>query len=420
MSTASPSFVLPPHVTGLRSTDGKVETQDPWLWTPPGSDAEVRMDVEYSDDGIAQMKSRLPGRPFDMFRYREVLPLPEDAPAMPLVVGWSPLSAAPRLAKEVGVKGIYLKDDGRNPSGSLKDRPSSLGVVLAMATGAKRIVCASTGNAASSTACAAAAFGLPATIFVPERAPAPKVAQLKIFGAQVLRVRADYDTTWDLCAAIAADRPWFNRNCAHNPYLVEGKKTVALEIAEQLGEQMTTWVALSVGDGCTIAGVCKGLDEAHRAGLIPFVPRVLGVQAEGAAPLVHAYNNGHRGDGPMEFGSADSVADSISVGHPRNWRKALQSMGKNNGEYVAVSDEAILEAMRQTARLGGVFAEPAAAATTAGVQQARAKGILSANDDVTVIVSGNGLKDTKTALIAAGEPIEVDADLEAIAAVLNA
>ena len=416
---ASPSFVLPPHVTALVSTDGKTRTTDPWKWTPDDSAEETRMDVEYDEESPQRMRKNLDGRKFDMFRYRELLPLPDDAAPMPLDVGWTPLTPAPRLAASVDVKAVYLKDDGRNPSGSLKDRPSALGVVLAVATGADRIVCASTGNAASSTACAAAAVGLRATIFVPQRAPAPKVAQLKIFGAEVLRVRADYDATWDLCAALAAQKPWFNRNCAHNPYLVEGKKTVALEIAEQLGDAMTEWVALSVGDGCTIAGVCKGLDEAHRAGLIPFVPRVLGVQAEGAAPLVTAFENGHRGEGPLQMVHANSVADSIAVGHPRNWRKALKSVGANGGTYIAVSDDEILQAMRDTARLGGIFAEPAAAAATAGVRRARADGVLAASDRVTVIVSGNGLKDTATALVAAGDPIEVDPTLEAVSAALR-
>jgi len=413
---------LPSHVLGLRPFGHDVDVhQDAMLWTLPDLPAETRMDVVYDDDALAQMKARLDDRPFDMWRYREVLPLPDDAVLPNIQVGGTPLSNAPRLAQSLDVAGVFLKDDGRNPSGSLKDRPSALGVVLAHAAGADRIICASTGNAASSTACSAAALDVNATIFVPRRAPAPKVAQLRIFGAQVVRVDADYDATWDLCAEVAAKKPWFNRNCAVNPYLVEGKKTCGLEIADQLRDDMTEWVALSVGDGCTIAGVAKGLREAHQAGLIPFVPRVLGVQAAGAAPLVHTFHDDDFDPvtSDLVVEAAESFADSICVGHPRNWRKAVAEVRDNGGTYVAVDDDAIAAAMRDTAGLGGVFGEPAAAAATAGVREARAQGILSSSDRVTVIVSGNGLKDAQAALDVVTPPLDVACDLDAVLQLLE-
>jgi threonine synthase len=283
-------------------------------------------------------------------------------------------------------------------------------VFLAREAGSTRVCCASTGNAASSLACQAASVGIPATIFVPKHAPEPKLAQLRVFGAQVFRVDAAYDRTWDLCAEVARTRPWFDRNCAVNPYLVEGKKTVALELAEQLGERMPDWVALSVGDGCTIAGVVKGLEEAVEAGFIPRMPRVLGVQAAGAAPLVRAAETGTDWQ-PLD---AHTLADSISVGTPRNPIKALQAVGRCGGAWVAVEDDAILEAMKTTARCSGVFAEPAAAAVTAGVEVAARRGIVSPWESVAIIVSGNGLKDTASALEAAGPPIDVAPDLDAV------
>ncbi len=411
-----PATPLPPNVHALRCIACGHDHHDFWDWDCAACGGD-RMDVVYGPEALEQVARDLatPG-PIDQWRYRAVLPLPEGAALLPISVGGSPLSAAPRLAEHLGVKEVWLKDDGRNSSGSLKDRPSALGVVLAMAMKQDRIVCASTGNAASSTACAAASVGLPATIFVPQRAPAPKVAQLKMFGAQVLRVAADYDTTWDLCAQVASRRPWFNRNCAYNPYLVEGKKTAAWEVADQQREDITDWVVWSVGDGCTIAGGVKGLEEAHRAGIIPRLPRVLGVQAEGAAPLVKAAADGQT---TFEPGPADSLADSIAVGHPRNGVKALKAVDRNGGAWVSVSDEAILAAAIATARLGGVFGAPAAAAATAGVQTAVEHGIIGKGETVTIIVSGNGLKDTDSALKAAGEPIDVAADLDAIEAVLN-
>ncbi len=373
------------------------------------------MDVVFDDDELRKMADRLPGRAFDMWRYTEALPIPVGAALPPVSVGGSPVSLAPRLADHLGVARVVVKDDGRNPSASLKDRASAVGVVMAVAAGADRIACASTGNAASSCACIAASMNLPATIFVPERAPRPKVAQLRMFGAQVFRVRSDYDTAWDLCGEVTARQGWFNRNCAINPYLVEGKKTVALELAEQLGADMPEWVAISVGDGCTIAGLVKGLEQAHIAGLIPFVPRVLGVQASGAQPLVTAFRAGRT---TFDAGSVATVADSICVGHPRNGLKALDAVRRVGGDYVAVEDEAILDAMRQCARLGGVFGEPAGVAAAAGIIQARAENIIAASESVALVVTGNGLKDVDTAIAAVTGPTDVDPTLDAVLAEL--
>lgn len=403
---------LPPNVRSLACILCGRQTTDPWAWECPSCGPESRMDVLYHPAG--DLREVVRARPFDQWRYRELLPLPVGAALPPIQVGGSPVSDAPRLAEKLGVARIVVKDDGRNPSASTKDRPSAVAAVMAKAAGSERVVCASTGNAASSLACLAASMGLPATIFVPARAPAPKIAQLRIFGARVLRVAADYDTTWSLCQRIATRRPWFNRNCAVNPYLVEGKKTISLELADQLRDRMTAWVAVSVGDGCTYAGVVKGLEEAHAAGLIPFVPRVLGVQAEGARPLVDALD----GDGELHVKPAETVADSIAVGHPRNFRKALDAARRNGGRFVAVTDAQILQGMRDGARLAGVFAEPAASATTAGVGVARALGVLSERDDVSILVTGNGLKDTATALTAIDGPEDVPADEAEIERVL--
>ncbi|MFH1464267.1 MAG: threonine synthase [Pseudomonadota bacterium] len=408
------SLVLPPQVAALRCVLCGFTHRDPWLWTCPHCGPESRMDVLYDADAPARMARELAAAPLDHWRYRAVMPIPEGAALPPLQVGWSPVHEAPRLAARLGLARVVVKDDGRNPSASLKDRASSVGVVMAVAAGKERITCASTGNAASSTACIAASMGLAATIFVPRRAPLPKIAQLRVFGAQVFRVDADYDTAWDLAAAVAARKPWFNRNCAINPYLVEGKKTVGLELAEQLGARMTPWVAISVGDGCTIAGLIKGLEEAHAAGLIPFVPRVLGVQAEGAAPLVHAFE---RGDGPQTE-AASTVADSLCVGHPRNGHKALQAIRRNGGVLLAVPDAAILAALATLAESTGIFGEPAASATVAGVAAARARGILGEEDEVAVVVTGNGLKDPGSVLEAVAGPVDVAPSVDAVLAAL--
>ena len=200
-----------------------------------------------------------------------------------------------------------------------------MGVVKALEKGAERITCASTGNAASSLAGFAAAAGLPATIFVPQRAPQAKVAQLLVFGAQVFAVQGTYDEAWELCMAAAAEFGWYNRNCAINSYLIEGKKTVSIELIDQLLLQYDgaapDWVVVTVGDGCTVGGIWKGLVEMHKLGFLSRLPKVLGVQAEGCKPFLTAW----RDNAALQPTEANTLADSIAVGHPRNFAKRHES-----------------------------------------------------------------------------------------------
>ena len=393
-------------VRGLRCVccDAVYSTRVPY--TCPACGIEGILDVEYDYPAIARRLTRrqLAARPQrDHWRYRELLPIGENAvlPAVP--VGWTPIVDARSLARHVGVGTLYLKDDGRNPSGSLKDRASSIGVVKAREKRRPIIACASTGNAASSCAGMAASMGMASVIFVPQRAPEPKVTQLLIFGATVLRVRGSYEDAFQLSQRTSEQMGWYNRNCAINPYLVEGKKTAGLEACEQLDWEVPEWVAVSVGDGCTIAGIWKGFREMHALGLTRRTPRMLGVQAEGAAPIAEAWRTG-RDARPME---PHSIADSIAVGVPRNWRKALLAIRESGGAMIGVSDAEILDAMRYTGRLAGVFAEPAAAAAVAGLRRAAAKGLIGRRATALAMITGNGLKDTQSARAAVGEPFEV-------------
>ena len=343
-----------------------------------------------------------------MWRYRPLLPVEPDSPPPPLRVGWSPLYPAPRLAAELGLKTLWLKDDGQNPTASLKDRASALAVVKAREAGARVVACSSTGNAASSLAGSAAAAGLKAYIFVPSRAPKGKVAQLKIFGAIVISVEGSYEETFELSRAAIGRWGWYNRNAAVNPYLSEGKKTVALEILEQLGWHSPDYIALSVGDGCTIAGVWKGLKDLRALGFLDRLPRLISVQAEGCCPLNRALQAG-RPWTPME---ENTLADSIAVGVPRNPDKALNAVRESGGVAVNVSDQEILEAMALMGRTQGVFGEPAGAAGTAGVRKALELGLISPDASVVSIVTGNGLKDVANGIRAAGEPLTVRPGLD--------
>jgi len=314
------------------------------------------------------------------------------------------------------VKALWVKDDGRNPTGSFKDRASAVGVMKARELGKEVIACASTGNAASSLAGFSAATALRSFIFVPERAPEPKIAQLLIFGATVLRVRGTYDQAWDFCQRACARYGWYNRNCAVNPYLVEGKKTVGLELGERLGDEVPDWVVLSVGDGCTLAGAWKGLQQMHQLGFLKRLPRMLGVQAAGSAPITEAWQKKADAIQPAD---AQTLADSICVGQPRNWRKALRAVRDSSGAMVNVEDAEILDAMRKTARLAAVFAEPAGATSVAGLAAAVRQGLVGKGETALCVVTGNGLKDIKSAIQATTPPIDLAPEMDALEAELK-
>ena len=369
------------------------------------------LEITYDYDSI---KSRLTKEVLanraerSMWRYRELLPIEEDTAPTPLRVGWSPLYEEPRLAEALGLGRLFVKDDGQNPTASLKDRASAMAVAKAQEAGARVIACSSTGNAASSLAGNAAAAGLETYIFVPSRAPKGKVAQLMTFGATVVSVQGSYEDTFALSRAAISRWGWYNRNAAINPYLSEGKKTVSLEIMEQLGWVVPDYSAVAVGDGCTIAGVWKGLKDLYAVGFISRLPRLISAQAEGCCPLNRAVEAGEPWR-PME---ENTLADSIAVGVPRNADKALSAIRESGGLTVNVSDAEIMAAQKLLGRTCGVFGEPAGVAATAGVKKLAEQGKLPHDASVVSIVTGNGLKDVANAIAACGEPITIPGSMD--------
>lgn len=387
---------------------------------PHCGDAGI-LDVLYDYDVVRSrldrhLLARNPER--TMWRYTPLLPVTEVQLASPLTVGWTPLYRAPRLAEAMGTPclDLWIKDDGRNPSASLKDRASAIAVVRAQEEGARVIAAASTGNAASSLAGLCASVGQRCIIFVPETAPPAKVAQLLIFGAQVLLVRGSYDDAFDLCMQACRSYGWYNRNTAVNPYMSEGKKTVALEVCEQLQWAAPDVIAVPVGDGCIIGGVGKALRDLKSLGWIERVPRIVGVQAEGSAVLATAWKQGTETIVPVP---PTTLADSISVAQPRDALKALRAVRDTDGLYITVSDDEILAAMRLLGRTMGVFAEPAGAASVAGLIKMAHQGLLQGTERVVALVTGNGLKDVASALKAVPAPQRIEPTLEAVQSVLK-
>jgi threonine synthase len=362
------------------------------------------LEVHYDYEPIAQYISRAQlaeDRNPTIWRYRALLPISYSHMNMsPLAIGGTPLYPVKRLREHLGMKDLWLKDDTRNPSASLKDRASFIAVLLAEG---KTVACASTGNAASSLAVLAASVGLPCYIFVPHNAPRVKVLQLLMCGAIVFAVQGSYDDAFDLCIEACNVFGWYNRNTGYNPYLVEGKKTVGLEIAEQLDWQVPDSILVPTGDGCIISGVYRGFEDLYRLGMIDRIPHMIAVQAEGSPAIVRALE----GDGIVCPYPAQTVADGISVGLPRNGAMAVKSVRESSGLGVTVSDEEILAAEKELARLTGVFAEPAGAAGYAGLLRLLGEGRIARDERVVLLVTGSGLKSIDAVVEVAGSVVPI-------------
>ena len=415
------------HVLGLKCTicgaeyaAGEVE------YVCPKHGDDGILDVVYDYGLIARRISpeKLSASPtHSIWRYQRLLPV-EPAAVEPLVagtvlgsVGWTPLYPAPRLAAGLGLKHLWVKDDGRQPTASFKDRASAIAVVKTRELGYEVVTTASTGNAAAALSGLCAAVSQPNVIFVPKTAPQAKIAQLLVYGATVLLVDGTYDDAFELCLQAAPEFGWYNRNTAYNPYMSEGKKTVIYEVCEQLQWQAPDVVFVPVGDGCIIGGVHKGFKDLLALGWIEAMPRIIGVQAEGSSPLVDAWERDLEG-WEMEPVAAHSVADSIVAGLPRDRIKALRAVRETGGAYLRVSDEEIIAAIPALAQGVGVFAEPAAAAAYAGLVRAVEQGLVTADERVVVLATGSGLKDVATAIKSVGKPHTIAPDLADVRRVL--
>ncbi len=399
------------YVTGYKCTLCHEEFAPEAIeYTCPDCGEKGILDVLYDYEQIKKVmtKERLKDNSEpSIWRYLPLLPLESTYLDRTLKVGGTPLYKSEGLKNAIDLRELYIKDDGLNPTASLKDRASVIAVVKALELGKETIACSSTGNAASSLAGNAARVGLKTVIFVPERAPIGKLTQLLIYNATVVSVKGDYGATFGLSKKAIDHYGWYNRNAAINPLMVEGKKTVALEIAEQMGFIMPDWVAVSVGDGCTIGGVYKGFYDLIQIGLIDRMPKILGVQAEGCAPIHKAFHSGR----PLEPTEENTIADSISVGIPRNPIKALNAVKESGGTYVAVTDDEILAAMALLGRTEGIFGEPAGVTGVAGIIKAKEEGTITKEDCVVTVITGNGLKDVNNGMKASGDPIKIGPDL---------
>jgi threonine synthase len=386
----------------------------------PDHGDDGNLDVQYDYNFIGrQISKELLGNSaeFNIWRYKALLPVDANAGVPPLSVGWTPMYHTPRLASNLGLKNVWVKDDGRQPTASFKDRASAVAVVKAAEKGAKIITTASTGNAAAALSGLCASVGQPNVIFVPQSAPQAKIAQLLVFGSRVILVEGTYDDAFKLCLLASKKYGWYNRNTGYNPYMCEGKKTAAYEICEQLGWHAPDRIFVSVGDGCIIGGLHKGLKDLSALGWIDRMPKLMGIQAAGSSYLYEAWKNNEDilSKPPV---SAQTVADSISAGLPRDRIKALNAVKETGGAFISIPDSDILRAIPDLARGAGVFAEPAGAAAYAGLVAAVDRKLVSAGEKIVVLNTGNGLKDVSAAMQAVDlvqtKPVKIQPDFAAL------
>jgi len=346
----------------------------------------------------------------DMWKYTNFLPIANFKNIPPLFVGGTPIYRNKTLSRELQINDLYIKDDTVNPTSSLKDRASALVVKMALDKGVKAITCASTGNAASSLAGICASVGLKCYIFVPKTAPKAKIAQLLMYGAEVFAVDGSYDDAFDLSIEATKKFGWYNRNTGYNPFTIEGKKTVSLEIANQLSFNIPDKVFVPVGDGCIISGVYKGFYDLMKIGAIKKIPKLIAIQAKGSNAIYLAMKKGDK----IERISPNTIADSISVGRPRNGEMAISHIRASNGWVEVVSDEQILNAMSILAKRTGIFAEPAGATAFAGLLKMSREKRLKSDESVVVLVTGSGLKDIDSALKAVKKPHYIKPNIEEV------
>jgi threonine synthase len=344
-------------------------------------------------------------RPTLIERYRRFLPVDDATPALTLGEGMTPLVHARRLGRELGLERLFLKVEGQNPTGSFKDRGMVLAVARARQRGAEGVICASTGNTSASAAAYAAAAGMEAIVVLPRgRIAAGKLLQALVAGARVVAVDGNFDDALRIVRELA-DRPGEAVALVNsvNPERIEGQKTAAFEVCDDLGDAPDV-LAIPVGNAGNITAYWAGFREYEAAGRSARLPRMTGFQAVGAAPLVL----GHAVESP------DTIATAIRIGNPASWSRAIAARDDSGGLIEAVTDDEILAAQRDLARVEGVFCEPSSAASVAGIRRLAAEGRIARDETVVCVLTGNGLKDPDTPAAALPPVIDADASIDAV------
>jgi len=378
------------------------------------------LEVAYDYDAIAQVVSRasIEAGPRSMWRYRDLLPV-DDATPIDLGAGFTPLVRAERLGAELGLDELWIKDDTANPTGSFKDRVVSVALTKARQLGFKVAACASTGNLANSVAAHAARSGMASVVLIPSNLEQAKIMMTAVYGGEVIAVDGTYDDVNRLCAELTSERPsWAFVNVNVRSYYAEGSKTLAFEIAEQLGWQAPDHVVVPIASGSQLTKVAKGFAELGKVGLLDTVPdvRISGAQAAGCSPVATAFNAGVDTVLPVK---PDTIAKSLAIGNPADGYYALDVIRSSGGACGSVSDAQIIEGIELLARTEGIFAETAGGVTIATLKALVESGVIRSDERTVAIVTGHGLKTVEALAGTVAPTHHIPANLEAFDAAMG-
>jgi threonine synthase len=347
-----------------------------------------------------------------VWKYRVLLPFDEDTKTITINEGNTPLYRCNRLAKSIGIDELWVKHEGLNPSGSFKDRGMTIGVTKAMELGVKGVACASTGNTSASLAIFAAKAGIPCYVLLPKgKVALGKVAQAMMHGAKIFSIRGNFDDALRIVRVICEEEKLYLLNSV-NPYRLEGQKTIAFEVVEKLEWKVPDRVVLPVGNAGNISAIFKGFLELRTLGITSSIPKMTGIQAEGAKPVVNAFKDGKEEIIPED--NPETIASAIRIGNPVNAAKALFAIRNSGGVAESVTDEEITEAQLELARLEGIGVEPASAASIAGLKKLVALGEIDRDEKIVCITTGHLLKDPERVIKICEAPKEVDADVDVV------
>jgi threonine synthase len=373
----------------------------------------LEIKYDYSELARALKKSEWKKAPLSVWRYKDLMPINDFSRIVSLNEGGTGLHPCPRLGKQLGIRRLYVKNEGENPTGSFKDRGMTVGVTKAMELGVKSVICASTGNTSASLAAYAAKAGLQCTVLIPSGKIAyGKLAQGMIYGAQVIQVRGNFDQAFDMVLKLSEKRRSIYLLNSINPFRIEGQKSLAYEVCDQLNQESPDRVVVPVGNAGNISAVWKGFTEFHKLGFIETLPRMTGIQAVGAAPIVQAIKN--ESDEIVPVAKPETIATAIRIGAPVSWKKAVNAIRQSHGTAETVTDAEILDAQKTLARLEGLFVEPASASSIAGLKKLVENGEIDKDECIVCVATGHGLKDPDVAVQVSEKPLMVDAEMEAV------
>jgi threonine synthase len=381
-----------------------------------GDILEVRYDYDLIKDKLKA--SNWEKQPLSVWRYKDLMPVRDASNIVTLNEGGTGLHLCHRLAKHMGLNHLYVKNEGENPTGSFKDRGMTVGVTNAVEINVKNVICASTGNTSASLAAYAARAGLKCTVLIPSGKIAyGKLAQAMIYGANVVQIRGNFDEALKIVLELSEKRDDVYLLNSINPYRLEGQKSLAYEICDQLQRNSPNRVILPVGNAGNISAIWKGFTEFYRLNIITDVPKMIGIQAEGAAPIVQAIKNKKNKIIPVN--QPETIATAIRIGAPISWKKAMMAIRESSGGAETVTDKEILNAQKNLARYEGIFVEPASASSIAGLKKLIEAGEIDKDEIVVCVTTGHGLKDPNIAVQISDKPHEVEAEIKSIEQLLS-